>query len=467
MPDTRIFGGLGCALACLALFGGCISRDLGPIDPKVSRAIDVRVRGDGVTQVDLLFVVDDSQSMQDEQSSLRREIPRLIAGLTSPPDEDGDGAPDWNAVESLGVAVVSTDLGTNGVEARIGGCGLRGGAMDANGRDGQLRSTPECGGPVQRWEAGDDPAPFIEGVSCLAEAGIQGCGIEQPLGAAVRALEESAAIGFPRAGALLAVVVLTDEEDCSVADPAAFYGSLPTGPEASVHCVRNEHLLTGVDELVRGLRQGRDDSELVFAAITGIPEDVQEAAIDEVLADPRMQVVEDLTTDLGVRPACQRAAAGGELLGHAAPGRRLLEVARAIPGSLVRSICAESYQGAITELTRRIGARVRGACLNRALVPAEDGSVDCVVRETLPAGMRCAELPARSPWGVGDDGREICEVTQAAAGGSGWYYDVADATCDRVAFSEDALPPIGASVRFMCLVQVEDEVPGDVSPWDP
>ena len=62
-----------------------------------------------------------------------------------------------------------------------------------------------------------------DALSCISSVGDAGCGLEAPLEAMKRALDGSHPenAGFVRRGALLAVVILTDEDDCS-ADPALF-----------------------------------------------------------------------------------------------------------------------------------------------------------------------------------------------------------------------------------------------------
>lgn len=451
------------ALCCVLLSTlGCNQRDIGPIDPHVSRFFRVEVGNEGVGDVDLLFVIDDSGSMAEEQASLEREIPRLIEGLTDPP-LDAEGNPRWSAVQSLQVAVVTTDLGTRGAPVSSARVGAACAANEGRGDDGQLRQSPACGpGAVLRWQEGDDPAEFAARVGCLTDVGTSGCGLEQPLAAAVRGLDAApGATPFPRPDALLAVIVLSDEEDCSLADPVAFFAGGETGPALNQRCVREPGLLEPIDGLVASLLAGRDREMFLFAALIGLPEDLQEAPLDAMLADPRMSY--ELTTDnpLGLVPACESFdSLTGESRGQAAPGRRFIELAQRFEGSLVRSICAESFQPAIAELTRRLGSRVSGVCATRSLTPDARGAVACEVRETLPDGMRCLELPARRFLDLSPEGREICTVQQAVGDATiGWRYDTSGA-CEQVLYTEDAVPPFGTRVDLECLVDVEVPAPG-------
>src|SRR3954462_2244530 len=108
------------SLACGVLLAGCPDYDLAALAPctqGVERASNTQR---GPNQVDLLFVVDNSGSMAEEQATLGKELPRLVKVLTSG-DLEGDGEQDFKPVD-LHFGVVSTDLGA----ANIGdSCGAR------------------------------------------------------------------------------------------------------------------------------------------------------------------------------------------------------------------------------------------------------------------------------------------------------------------------------------------------------
>lgn len=448
-------------LTTLVTLTGCMERELAELEPRTSRFFRQPAGGDGTALVDLLFVIDDSNSMRQEQDNLRDEIPDLVRGLTDPPTDPETGEPAWNPVERLRVAIVTSDMGTRGQRVDTGRVGAACAANDYLGGDGV--PVRDERGAIAVWETGDDPGAFSARVGAMADVGISGCGLEMPLAAGssgLDAVEAELGAPFPAEDALLAVVVLSDEEDCSLADPPAFFAGDEVGTALNQRCVREPGLLAPVAGLVASLRAGRDPERFLFAALVGVPEDLADAGFDAILADPRMAYRLTDANQLGLEEACRSEN------GFASPGRRYVELARQLgEGSLVRSICAESFEPAIEELTRRIGTRLSSVCANRALTPAEDGSVDCRVRETLPEGMRCAELPARTRIGqIGDDPataaveptREICEVAQAVGDQpSGWRYDASDAACEQLLFTEDAIPPFGTRVDFECLVDVE------------
>jgi hypothetical protein len=92
---------------------GCdpYARTLGVVPPCAQRILVERITVTPPPRLDLLLVVDDSSSMEDEQRALRREIPRLIRILTTG-DVNDDGLRDLERLEDLHVGVIRSDMGT-------------------------------------------------------------------------------------------------------------------------------------------------------------------------------------------------------------------------------------------------------------------------------------------------------------------------------------------------------------------
>src|SRR5688572_12161461 len=67
----------------------------------------------GADQLDLLFVIDNSQSMREEQEKLKVQLPRLVKILTTG-DLDQDGDAEFQPVRSLHLGVISSNMGTLG-----------------------------------------------------------------------------------------------------------------------------------------------------------------------------------------------------------------------------------------------------------------------------------------------------------------------------------------------------------------
>ena len=172
-----------------------------------------------VRDLDVLFVIDDSGSMADEQDQLAASMAGFAAALAS----DDRGPLD------LQVAVTSTDLGAGPVDLlRCEGEGDGGHLLvGPAGADCQVDGTYLVDVAVDGGDARVTNYPagrLAETLACMTRLGASGCGFEQPLAAARRALDGSHpdSAGFVRDGALLAVFFVTDEDDCSASDRSLF-----------------------------------------------------------------------------------------------------------------------------------------------------------------------------------------------------------------------------------------------------
>ncbi len=213
---------------------------VGPTTPPGARIVD---------SVDLLVEIDNSGSMRDNQSTLARTFGLLVQELTSPRIDPATGRPRAVPIRSLHVGVISSDLGTPG--SVVPSCSNSDSGDDGllnPVRNGQaIRTHPpwtsappgvrpaRCQMDPNQYPAfltfdaqTTDPTAFREDFVCNAFLSIGGCGLEQQLESAYRALvvrnaREQAGntdpnAGFMRANAALAIVMLTDEEDGSARD---------------------------------------------------------------------------------------------------------------------------------------------------------------------------------------------------------------------------------------------------------
>ncbi|MGH1345515.1 MAG: hypothetical protein ACRBN8_28380 [Nannocystales bacterium] len=167
--------------------------------------------------VDLLFVIDNSGSMADEQANLIASVPGFIDGIS---DRLGVHT-DYH------VGVVSTDEATFNAD----GC-QEIGALVTQTR-GNLSSDSDCGPYVDGASFMTPHDDLDSSFACAAQLGIDGNGIERPMDALDRALHPAQGVtacndGFLRDEALLVVVLITDEEDDteSEGDPVAWYESV-------------------------------------------------------------------------------------------------------------------------------------------------------------------------------------------------------------------------------------------------
>ncbi len=272
------------ALAC-----GCSSRDV-PLndDPGTGGtggAGSGGSGGTGITQrssdVDLLLVVDNSISMADKQAVLSSSIAELVLRVINPRCVDAAGKavaqpasstaacpPNSNRehppAESLNVGVITTSLGSRGTMGVCSGAGE--GLDDRAHLLGTVRTVQSSNAHgYLEWPAGAaDPQAFVDQVnSHIGAVGEMGCGFESPLEAMYRflispdppeSIVQENGFTFPvgldttlidqrnaflRPGSTLAVLILTDENDCSIveADQGGLLtlqgeGGLPKGTAA-------------------------------------------------------------------------------------------------------------------------------------------------------------------------------------------------------------------------------------------
>lgn len=366
--------------------------------------------------LDVLFVIDDSDSMAEEQAALRASVADAFVAVM---DTHFGARPD------LHIAAVSTDMGAR---PEILGC-------SEEGEGGVMRTSalrPECTRPQGNFlidvAAGSERQRNYEGtlgeaVGCLVEMGIDGCGFESPLEAMRRALDGSHPenAGFRREGALLAVIFLTDEDDCSafdrtIFDPAVDSGEGALGPLSSFRCFEFGVVCDGDEPRALGPRQGcasREDSLYLYPVseyvrfleqITG-PAGVVVAGL---LGPPGPVAVEEFTTTGGdewtLADVCTSAGAS------ALPPIRLHGFLQGFPArSAWASICDADIAAPLAGLTENIaGAASQSPCLTGALRDIDPDAaglqVDCHAYDARPGdgGVLRVPVPACADTGTGD-----------------------------------------------------------------
>lgn len=254
------------------------------------------------TDLDLLLAVDGSSSVGEEQWSFVQALPALLAALASG-DADGDGVPEGRGFETIQIGVVTSDMG-------VGGHTVPGCAEADFGDDGALRdrgaiAMSGCMASYPRflrWEPGLDLEEVAASARCVARVGTGGCGFEQPLEGLLKAISPSAPTawtapdyvppmfyrdtpghadgvndGFVRAGSLLAVLLMTDEDDCSASDPEIYrpdsetYARIDLGRRCDI-----DEALHPIARYRHGLLELRSHPSFVaFFPIAGIPADLQ------------------------------------------------------------------------------------------------------------------------------------------------------------------------------------------------
>ncbi len=220
---------LGAALT--AALAGCPNREVSEVNPAQDKEefkdIPLTINRD----IDILFVIDNSGSMLEEQASLAANFPQFINVL----DNIEGGLP------NVHIGVVSSDMGTLNVPTGDGACAGLGdnGALQARATcnvNGLFINDVDNGGGGRTTNYGAQT--LAQAFSCTAALGTGGCGFEQHLESMRAALTNTTANnGFLRPSAFLAVIFVADEDDCS-AKNGGFFGpdSAALGPLDSFRC---------------------------------------------------------------------------------------------------------------------------------------------------------------------------------------------------------------------------------------
>jgi hypothetical protein len=563
---TRDFGQMltrwAAPVALSSVLFGCPNQELAPLTPCTVSGVSLEVPQSGVDKVDILFMIDNSGSMSEEQRKLSMVLPILVAALAS---GNLNGMPkpagmktDFPPVQSLHIGVVSSDMGVNGAPSQ-NSCGdrsfipterdTRTSTMRVNkpvGDDGILQvdtvvavdgiwgpdrvtnmttelvpGDPTCQGitfPANAryidFMAGGDANAAAHRFGCVAKRGRNGCGLEQQLEATLKALTPPDSTikftavspnghgnpknpanppgfnqGFLREDSILAIVIVSDEEDCSSPDAsrALFDGSMMTvNGGINVRCGlrENQGLLHPVSRFIDGIKALKPPAymdRLIVTGIVGIPVTANTgakthtgaAALDMILNRPDMQFMvmrNQANTDDAPVPTCTSEDGAGD----AAPGRRYLELIKAFgENGVVTSICEDEYQSLLQVLIKKIADQLTGACLPRKLNPDPiTKKVACEVVEIQASGSqlgcdprkgRVETLPVRR---VNGTDRTVCRIEQVdpnIPGMEGWFYDDSSPEVldqckkdpQRIAFTGGGNLPAGAQAKFECFQPVQ------------
>lgn len=472
---------------------GCIARDLAPAEPHTQSGAQVEIQQTSTTKVDILFVIDDSGSMHHEQNVLADQIVHMAKELIHPTAHD-DMIP--LPVEDLHIGIVSTNMGTGAFNydgcstSPMGGYG----ALQNIGRNGGCEGSytaGDCNGVTCPWlshsvDVPDDGSvaenpPIWDDFGCIAALGTEGCGLEQQMEAALVALGPQSDTGmnnegFLRDDSLLAIVFVTDEDDCSAADHELFNPSRTEQlGQINTRCAFHPEMLHPVSRYVEGFRALRPDREdsVVVAAIVGVPIDGSWEA-GHSLAELRSRVEINPAEPSELMPTCDTS------MGYAFPPVRFAELVYEFGNNgILASICESDWTPALRAITRKIQGKLDGQCMPREL--ASTGSDACKVIETLLDDRPCpglADAPDGSRtegWhlnrGLDAQGRRVCEILAADYDGNGcpdpltecaeedfstslqgWFYQSDHPACEngKVRFTHDDVSGDLSRVRFEC-----------------
>jgi hypothetical protein len=399
-----------------------------------------------IRDIDILFMVDNSPSMKEEQDNLAKNFPVFIDALKNIP----------GGLPNVQIGVISSDLGAGSVALSSGG-----GCSKVGGDRGILQAKPGCGlNPGQLFIKSTNNGTATPGVnftgdlstvfSCMAALGTSGCGYEHQLQAARVALyaEGPQAItpqnaGFVRPGAFLALIFITDEDDCSAPLTSTLFtddGLFPdTAP--SFRCAQVSHVCNGVQPPVGVFSApfsectASDKGDMDGGRLVKIQEIVD--SIKGVKLRPEQQILvsgifgwsEDpaskyeyvkMGSEVDYAPICKSAN------GNATGALRMKKFVDAFGanGSFY-SICQDDFRPAMKKIGDKLAAKLGNPCISAPLVDTKldvDGiQAECLVADRPPV-KDAADIPI-APCG---SGKMPCWKITADAGctESGYKIDV-------------------------------------------
>jgi len=262
----------------------CLDRPISVAEPSTKASVLITSRQTAVDKIDLLFMIDNSASMADKQRILAEAVPDLVTSLVLPPcvDERGEpngeranpsaeqgqecksGRPEFAPVVDIHIGIVSSSMGSPGgtqcqnasrPHERDGGRlvarSLDGKPIEGIGASSFLAWLPDVARNKEKPRlAGAPPVTDLEvlkksAVTLVEGVGDEGCGLEAQLESVYHFLNEpnphtdvrldarnratlegldtallAQRAAFLRPDSLVAVVMLTDEDDSHV-DPLA------------------------------------------------------------------------------------------------------------------------------------------------------------------------------------------------------------------------------------------------------
>lgn len=453
----------------LLAVAGCPDREVSKIDPVQHPETVTRVDVGVTRDVDILFVIDNSGSMAEEQASLTSNFYQFMNVL-----ENIEGG-----LPNVHIGVVSSNVGVGGYN--ITSCA-------GEGDDGRLQNVATAPGctPPSGYYISDVANPdgsrtknytgtLADTFACIARLGQDGCGFEQHFEAMRRALDGSNPqnAGFLRANAFLAVIFVADEDDCSaedsqIFDPSQTMVSDPLGPLSSFRCAEfgiecdegtlgraagtytncrprdPPEYIAHPDEYIqflKGLKGGGDDL-IYVAAIVGNPEPVVVGT--ETNGNPALD------------PSCVTGA------GEAFPGVRFRYFLDAFAEhATFTSICNTDLAPALVEIANALAVVAFSPCLvgdidDADLDPDRTGlQLDCAVADVRNFEESDQESFPIRRCEMQDDRTPAANQTLPC-----WYAYKDPTTCDMtptqlvLKIERAGDPPLGTKVIARCTANV-------------
>jgi hypothetical protein len=248
---------------------GCLDRPIDRLEPRTTSTVVERLTQTGVDKIDLLLAIDNSISMADKQAILAAAVPDLVDRLVQPicvddmgvangtkVDAMGEcamGKPEFPPVTDINVGIISSSLGALTAKQCDGLMGMNPSSNDKGhllnrGGTGTVPTYANLGflawdPGAKRVPAGEtDATTFTNNLrDMVVGVGQVGCGYEMQLESIVHFLADPEPYDklidggsgqltrdgvdqtiiqqrkdFMRSNSLLAIIILSDENDCSI-----------------------------------------------------------------------------------------------------------------------------------------------------------------------------------------------------------------------------------------------------------
>jgi hypothetical protein len=428
-------------LGCGPVTGTPPTGDAGPDAPGPVFETVVESRATPIRDLDVLFVIDDSSSMLDKQQTLTDNFPVFVNELSTIPG----GLPD------LHLGVITTDMGTKGSGSPnpapgIGAVGQGGCSNTGKSGNLQMLSTQVTGNFVsdiklpdgtrqQNYSNGSLATVF----GTMAKVGANGCGFEQPLHAMRSALDNNATnAGFLRPAALLAVVFLTDEDDCSVRDTSLFSANEATlGALQSFRCTRfgvtcgvngetSDDM--NVDNDKGDCGPSTDPASIVDQVapfrdfLVGLKDDSSKVIVGGIIG-PATPVAVELRAPPGGGPALPAVAHScsvtvNGMLQVADPGVRMQAFLDLFPNrNASGSICETDFSEALRQVAQTVAVSSGTPCVGKPILDVDANmpgiQADCIVEDVLGTNVTviqpCDAVVTPTCWRLVSDA-ETCPL---------------------------------------------------------
>ncbi len=410
--------------------------------------------------IDIVFMVDDSSSMAPIQAKLTAQFPVFMDVLKTLP----------GGLPNVHIGVVSSSMGA-GRNPSIDQCTQGGGPTGG----GIFQVMPKGGAPCTRasLNAGQNFIVNVNGManytgdisdvfSCIAALGEGGCGFEHQFESVLRALGADGALpptqnaNFLRPDAYLAIVLITNEDDCSAPPDSDLFDSgpgqtaidSPLGPLQSYRCNEFGHLCGGhapprqpmgevnlsgtcvsaedgrllrVADVVAALKSLKaDPTKILVAAIAG-PKDPYKVNVgpSQAKGDPSQWPY--------VEHSCTQMEPNNDLT-YADPSVRIQQWIAAFGGNGVfEDMCAPTFMPALQRIAEEIGKKIGSPCVTGTVL-------DTAGAVWMPGGMAQADCAVvdhqtNAAGAIVDTTLPACPPGQNAGATACWHLDDGGATC--------------------------------------